>query len=240
VESEEQVAAAAEAVHAAGVRVLRGGAFKPRTSPYSFQGLGEKALILLREAADRHGMAVITEVLTPEDVPMVSEHAEVLQIGARNMQNYRLLRAVGETDRAVVLKRGLGSTVDELLQAAEYILAHGNDRVALCERGIRTFETATRFTLDINAVPVLKHATSLPVIVDPSHATGRAEFVRPVALAAVAAGADGLLIEVHPNPPEALSDGAQSLTPAAFAQVMDAVGRVAAAVGRPTSRPAGG
>jgi 3-deoxy-7-phosphoheptulonate synthase len=241
VESEEQLAGAAEAVHAAGVRVLRGGAFKPRTSPYSFQGLGEKALILLREAADRHGMAVITEVLTPEDVPMVAQHAEVLQIGARNMQNYRLLRAVGETDRAVVLKRGLGATVDELLQAAEYILSHGNDRVALCERGIRTFETATRFTLDINAVPVLKHATSLPVIVDPSHATGRAEFVPPVALAAVAAGADGLLVEVHPNPPEALSDGAQSLTPAAFAELVDALGRVAAAVGRPAAAgPTGG
>ena len=232
VESQEQLEAAAEAVHAAGVRVLRGGAFKPRTSPYSFQGLGEKGLLLLREVADRYGMAVITEVITPEDVPMVAEHAEVLQIGARNMQNYKLLRAVGDADRPVVLKRGLGSTVDELLQAAEYILARGNDRVALCERGIRTFETATRFTLDINAVPVLKHATSLPVVVDPSHATGRAEFVRPVALAAVASGADGLLVEVHPNPPEALSDGAQSLTPAAFAHLMGDVGRVADAVGR--------
>jgi 3-deoxy-7-phosphoheptulonate synthase len=156
------------------------------------------------------------------------------------MQNYRLLRAVGETDRAVLLKRGLGSTVEELLQAAEYILAHGNDQVALCERGIRTFETATRFTLDINAVPVLRHATSLPVVVDPSHATGRAEFVPSVALAAVAAGADGLLVEVHPNPPEALSDGSQSLTPAAFADLMEAVGRVAAAVGRPGTMQAEG
>jgi 3-deoxy-7-phosphoheptulonate synthase len=232
VEGADQLGAAAEAVHAAGVRVLRGGAYKPRTSPYAFQGLGEKGLRLLREAADRFGMAVITEVLTPEDVPLVAEHAEVLQVGARNMQNYRLLRACGEADRAVVLKRGLGSTIDELLQAAEYILAHGNGQVAVCERGIRTFETATRFTLDINAVPVLKHATSLPVIVDPSHAAGKADLVPSIALAAVAAGADGLLIEVHPNPPEALSDGAQSLTPGAFSALMDGVGRVAAAVGR--------
>jgi 3-deoxy-7-phosphoheptulonate synthase len=233
VEGADQLAAAAEAVHAAGVRVLRGGAFKPRTSPYSFQGLGEKGLLLLRETADRLGMAVITEVVTPEDVPLVAEHAEMLQVGARNMQNYRLLRACGDAGRPVLLKRGLGSTIDELLQAAEYILAHGNGEVAVCERGIRTFETATRFTLDINAVPVLKHATSLPVVVDPSHAAGRAEFVPSIALAAVAAGADGLLIEVHPNPPEALSDGAQSLTPEAFKALMGDVSRVAAAVGRP-------
>jgi 3-deoxy-7-phosphoheptulonate synthase len=232
VENAEQLAGAAEAAHAAGVRVLRGGAFKPRTSPYAFQGLGEKGLLLLREAADRYGMAVITEVVTPEDVPLVAEHAEVLQVGARNMQNYRLLQACGEAGRPVVLKRGLGSTIDELLQAAEYILAHGNPDVAVCERGIRTFETATRFTLDINAVPVLKHATSLPVIVDPSHAAGKADLVPPIALAAVAAGADGLLIEMHPNPPEALSDGAQSLTPAAFARLMVDAGRVAAAIGR--------
>jgi 3-deoxy-7-phosphoheptulonate synthase len=232
VESADQLAAAAEAVHGAGVRVLRGGAFKPRTSPYSFQGLGEKGLLLLREAADRFGMAVITEVVTPEDVSMVAEHADILQVGARNMQNYRLLRVCGDAGRPVVLKRGLGSTIDELLQAAEYILAHGNGEVAVCERGIRTFETATRFTLDINAVPVLKHATSLPVIVDPSHAAGRAEFVPSIALAAVAAGADGLLVEVHPNPPEALSDGAQSLTPAAFERLMRDVANVAAAVGR--------
>jgi 3-deoxy-7-phosphoheptulonate synthase len=233
VENADQLGAAAEAVHAAGVRVLRGGAFKPRTSPYAFQGLGEKGLLLLREAADRLGMAVITEVVTPEDVPLVAEHAEVLQVGARNMQNYRLLRACGDAGRPVLLKRGLGSTIDELLQAAEYILAHGNGAVAVCERGIRTFETATRFTLDINAVPVLKHATSLPVIVDPSHAAGRAEFVPSIALAAVAAGADGLLVEVHPNPAEALSDGAQSLTPPAFASLMNDVSRVAEAVGRP-------
>ena len=232
VESADQLGAATDAVHAAGVRVLRGGAFKPRTSPYSFQGLGEKGLRLLREAADRYGMAVITEVVTPEDVPLVAEHADLLQIGARNMQNYRLLRECGDAGRPVVLKRGLGSTIDELLQAAEYILAHGNPNVAVCERGIRTFETATRFTLDINAVPVLKHMTSLPVIVDPSHAAGRADLVPPIALASVAAGADGLLVEMHPNPPEALSDGAQSLTPAAFARLMTDVGRVAEAVGR--------
>jgi 3-deoxy-7-phosphoheptulonate synthase len=232
VESADQLAAAAEAVHDAGVRVLRGGAFKPRTSPYSFQGLGEKGLLLLREAADRFGMAVITEVVTPEEVPLVADHAEILQVGARNMQNYRLLRACGDVDRPVLLKRGLGSTIEELLQAAEYILAHGNDQVILCERGIRTFETATRFTLDINAVPVLKRATSLPVVVDPSHAAGRADYVPPIALAGIAAGADGLLVEVHPNPAEALSDGAQSLTPGGFAALMDGVARVASAIGR--------
>ena len=232
VESMEVLSDVAKSVHSAGVRVLRGGAFKPRTSPYSFQGLGEQGLMMLRETADRHGMAVITEVLDPNDVPLVAEYAEVLQIGARNMQNYPLLRAVGECDRPVLLKRGLAATIDELLQAAEYILAHGNHEVILCERGIRTFETATRFTLDINAVPVLRQRTSLPIIVDPSHATGQADLVRPVALAAIAAGADGLLIEVHPNPIEALSDGPQSLEPEAFAELATAVTRVADAVGR--------
>jgi 3-deoxy-7-phosphoheptulonate synthase len=232
VESADQLNAAAEAVHAAGVRVLRGGAFKPRTSPYSFQGLGEKGLLLLREAADRLGMAVITEVVTPEDVPLVAEHADMLQIGARNMANFSLLRAAGDAGRPVLLKRGLGSTLEELLQAAEYVLAHGNEDVALCERGIRTFETATRFTLDINAVPVLKQLTSLPVVIDPSHATGRADLVTPIARAGVAAGADGLLIEVHPEPTEALSDGAQSLVPAAFAELVRDVSRVAEAIGR--------
>lgn len=232
VESAEQLRETAEAVSAAGVRVLRGGAFKPRTSPYSFQGLGEKGLRLLRETADELGMAVVTECVTPQDVPLVAEHADILQIGARNMANYELLKAAGAAGRPVLLKRGLGSTVEELLQAAEYLLAHGNERVAVCERGIRTFEHATRFTLDINAVPVLKSLTSLPVVVDPSHATGRAEWVAPVARAGIAAGADGLLVEVHPNPAEALSDGAQSLTPAMFAELMDDVRRIAAAVGR--------
>jgi 3-deoxy-7-phosphoheptulonate synthase len=232
VESREQLQEAAAAVASQGLRVLRGGAFKPRTSPYSFQGLGEKGLALLREVADDHGMAVVTEVLTPQDVPLVGAHADMLQVGARNMANYSLLRAVGDSGMPVLLKRGLGSTLEELLQAAEYILAQGNDRVALCERGIRTFETSTRFTLDINAVPVLKHLTSLPGVIDPSHSTGRAELVKPIALAGVAAGADGLLIEVHPRPAEALSDGAQSLDPSAFAELVADVRRVAEALGR--------
>lgn len=232
VESAEQLRDAAEAVRAHGVRILRGGAFKPRTSPYSFQGLGEKALLMLREVADSLGMAVITEVVTPHDLPLVVEHADILQIGARNMANYELLKSAGASGRPVLLKRGLGATVDELLQAAEYLLAHGNEHVALCERGIRTFETATRFTLDINAVPVLKQLTSLPVVVDPSHSTGHAPLVAPIARAGIAAGADGLLVEVHPHPAEALSDAAQSLDPAQFAALMDDVRRVAAAVGR--------
>jgi 3-deoxy-7-phosphoheptulonate synthase len=232
VESREQLEEAAEAVAAAGVRILRGGAFKPRTSPYSFQGLGERGLLLLREAANARDMAVVTEVITPEDVPLVAQHADLLQVGARNMGNFALLRAVGSSGRPVLLKRGLGSTIDELLQAAEYVLASGNPDVAVCERGIRTFEPSTRFTLDINAVPVLKSLTSLPVVVDPSHAAGRAEWVVPVALAGVAAGADGLLVEVHPHPTEALSDGPQSLSPEVFADLMDRVRRVAAAVGK--------
>ena len=232
VEGPDQLREAAEAVRAHGVRVLRGGAFKPRTSPYSFQGLGEKGLLMLREIADGLDMAVITEVVTQQDVPLVAEHADVLQIGARNMANYELLKSAGASGRPVLLKRGLGSTVDELLQAAEYILAHGNEHVALCERGIRTFETATRFTLDINAVPVLKQLTSLPIVIDPSHATGHGPLVAPIARAGIAAGADGLLIEVHPNPAEALSDGAQSLDPAQFGALMDDVRRIALAVGR--------
>jgi 3-deoxy-7-phosphoheptulonate synthase len=232
VESQDQLRGAAEAVRAHGVRILRGGAFKPRTSPYSFQGLGEKGLLMLREVADGLDMAVITEVVSQQDVAIVAEHADILQVGARNMANYELLKTAGASGKPVLLKRGLGSTIDELLQAAEYLLAHGNEHVALCERGIRTFETATRFTLDINAVPVLKQITSLPVIIDPSHSTGQAELVAPIARAGIAAGADGLLIEVHPNPEEALSDGAQSLDPTQFAALMDDVRRVAAAVGR--------
>jgi len=232
VEGPEQLEATADIVAAQGVRVLRGGAFKPRTSPYAFQGLGEKGLQILREAADRLDMLVVTEVVSNHDVPVVAEQADILQIGARNMANYSLLRAVGQTQKPVLLKRGLGSTIDELLQAAEYILDLGNQRVALCERGIRTFEPSTRFTLDINAVPVLKHLTSLPIVVDPSHATGKAAFVGPVARAGVAAGADGLIVEVHPKPTEALSDGAQSLPPAMFATMMEEVRRVAAAIGR--------
>jgi len=232
VESEEQLRTTAELVSSAGVRVLRGGAFKPRTSPYSFQGLGVEGLRLLRRVADEHGMAVITEVITPEDVPVVAEHADVLQIGARNMANYSLLRAAGTAGRAVLLKRGLGATVDELLQAAEYILANGNEDVAICERGIRTFETSTRFTLDINAVPVLKSLTHLPVVVDPSHAMGRRDLVPAVAKAALASGADGLLVEVHPDPGSALSDGPQSLDPEGFRGMMRDLARIAAAVDR--------
>ena len=232
VENEPQLRATAEAVAASGIRVLRGGAFKPRTSPYSFQGLGLDGLKLLRSVADPLGMVVITEVLAPEDVERVAEYAAMLQIGARNMANYALLRAVGDTRRPVLLKRGLGATVDELLQAAEYILAHGNRSVAVCERGIRTFEPSTRFTLDINAVAVMKQLTWLPVVVDPSHGTGRRDLVRPVALAGVACGADGLLVEVHCDPANALSDGAQSLDPGGFAHLMVDARRVAEAVGR--------
>ncbi len=232
VESEDQLRTTAELVASAGVRVLRGGAFKPRTSPYSFQGLGVEGLRLLRSVADEYRMAVITEVITPEDVPVVAEHADVLQIGARNMANYSLLRAAGSAGRAVLLKRGLGATVDELLQAAEYILANGNDDVAICERGIRTFETSTRFTLDINAVPVLKSLTHLPVVVDPSHAMGRRDLVPAVAKAALACGADGLLVEVHPDPASALSDGPQSLDPEGFRKMMRDLARIAAAVDR--------
>jgi len=232
VESEAQLRTTAELVASAGVRVLRGGAFKPRTSPYSFQGLGVEGLRLLRRVADEHKMAVVTEVVTPEDVGVVAEHADILQIGARNMANYALLRAAGSAGRPVLLKRGLGATVDELLQAAEYILANGNDDVAVCERGIRTFETSTRFTLDINAVPVLKSLTHLPVVVDPSHALGRRDLVPAIAKAAVACGADGLLVEVHPDPASALSDGPQSLDPDGFRGMMRDLARVAAAVDR--------
>ena len=232
VEGREQLEEAAELVAALGVKVLRGGAFKPRTSPYSFQGLGEEGLRMLRSVSDRHDLAVITEVLASEDVELVAGYADVLQVGARNMQNYRLLQACGAVDRPVLLKRGLAATIDEWLQAAEYILAGGNQQVALCERGIRSFEPTVRFTLDITAVPVLKRLTSLPVVVDPSHAAGRADYVSAIARAAVAAGADGLLVEVHPRPAEALSDGAQSLDPAAFTALVDDVTRVAAAVGR--------
>lgn len=232
VESRSQLQAAAEAVAGQGVKVLRGGAFKPRTSPYAFQGLGGDGLKMLRSVADDLGLAVVTEVLAPEDVELVARHADVLQIGARNMQNYRLLQACSQVDRPVLLKRGMSSTLEEWLQAAEYILAGGNLQVALCERGIRSFEPMVRFSLDITAVPVLKRLTSLPVVVDPSHAAGRHEYVRAIGLAAVAAGADGLLVEVHPNPSEALSDGAQSLNPKAFAGMMEAARKVAEAVGR--------
>jgi 3-deoxy-7-phosphoheptulonate synthase len=232
VESREQILESAQAVSKAGAKMLRGGAFKPRTSPYSFQGLGEKGLRYLAQAREETGLPVVTEVMAPEQVPLVTTYADILQIGARNMQNYALLHAVGEAQRPVLLKRGMMSTIEELLMSAEYILSHGNDRVILCERGIRTFEKYTRNTLDINAVPVLKELTHLPVVVDPSHGTGKWELVAPVAKAAVAAGADGLIIEVHPHPSRAMSDGAQSLKPAAFDKLMVELRPIAKAVGR--------
>ena len=232
VEGREQLLEAAQAVKRAGAHMLRGCAFKPRTSPYSFQGLGEEGLRLLAATREETGLPVVTEVMSPEQVPLVATFADILQIGARNMQNYALLHAVGEAQRPVLLKRGMMSTVEELLMSAEYILSHGNDRVLLCERGIRTFENYTRNTLDINAVPLLKQLSHLPVIVDPSHATGKWELVSAVSKAAVAAGADGLIIEVHPHPSRALSDGAQSLKPEPFAQLMDELRAIAQAVGR--------
>ena len=232
VESREQMREVAWAVKEAGVRILRGGAFKPRTSPYSFQGLGEEGLEILAEIKEETGLAIITEAMAPEQVPLVAQYADILQIGTRNMQNYNLLRAVGESGMPVLLKRGMMATLEELLLSAEYILSHGNWQVMLCERGIRTFEKYTRNTLDINAVPVLKGLTHLPIIVDPSHGTGKWQLVGAVAKAAVAAGADGLLIEVHPHPEEALSDGAQSLKPERFAQLMEELKRVAEAVDR--------
>ena len=237
VESREQIFAAADAVRAAGARILRGGAFKPRSSPYSFQGLGKQGLQLLAEARDRTGLKVVTEVVAPEDVDLVAEYADVLQIGARNMHNYRLLSAVGMQPRPVLLKRGMMSTVDEMLLAAEYVVAGGNPRVVLCERGIRTFETSSRNTLDLCAVPILKERTHLPVIVDPSHAAGRREWVPALARAAVAAGADGLIVEVHPDPPSAASDGRQSLTPEGFVNLMDDLRTLADAVGRSLDSP---
>ncbi len=220
VESEEQIMETAEAVAAAGGKLLRGGAFKPRTSPYEFQGLELEGLKLLRKAKEATGLAVVTEVMSERDIPLITEYADLLQIGARNMQNFPLLKALGRCGRPVLLKRGMSSTIKELLMSAEYIVAHGNPNVVLCERGIRTFETATRNTCDIAAVPVLKELTHLPVIVDPSHATGRRSLVPPLCRAAVAIGADGLLVEVHPHPDKARSDGAQSLYIPQFRQMM--------------------
>ncbi len=232
VESREQIVGTARAVKAAGATGLRGGAFKPRTSPYSFQGMKEKGLELLAEARAETGLAVVTEVVAPEDVPLVAQYADVLQVGARNMQNYRLLEAVGRTQTPVLLKRGPAASVEELLLAAEYILDAGNRQVMLCERGIRTFETHTRFTLPLATVPWLHARTHLPVVVDPSHGTGHANLVESMAAASVAAGADGLIIEVHPDPKCASSDGAQTLDFAAFERMMQVCRRVAEAVGR--------
>ena len=216
----------------AGAAVLRGGAFKPRTSPYSFQGLGEEGLKYLKEAGDAFGLVTVTEVMDPRDVELVSRYVDALQIGARNMQNFNLLKEVGMTQKPVLLKRGLSSTVKELLMSAEYILAGGNFNVILCERGIRTFEDATRNTLDISSIPVAKQLSHLPVIVDPSHAAGKWSYVGPLARAAVAAGCDGLIIEVHTHPEDALSDGAQSLIPANFSSLMRDLHKIAQAVGR--------
>jgi 3-deoxy-7-phosphoheptulonate synthase len=226
-------------VRAAGAHVLRGGAFKPRTSPYSFQGLGADGLRFLAKARQATGLKVVSEVLTPSDVELVGDTVDIVQIGARNMQNFALLQAVGQLRKPVLLKRGMSATVEEWLLSAEYVLSQGNYQVILCERGIRTFETYTRNTLDLSAVPLLRSLTHLPVVVDPSHGTGRAALVPPMALAAVAAGAHGIMLEVHPHPDHALSDGAQSLTPEGFRQLMDTLRPVAAAVGR-TLAPAGG
>jgi 3-deoxy-7-phosphoheptulonate synthase len=220
VESETQIMEAAVGVAAAGAKLLRGGAFKPRTSPYEFQGLEEEGLKLLRKAKEATGLAIVTEVMSDRDIPMITEYADLLQIGARNMQNFTLLKALGRCGRPVLLKRGMSSTVKELLMSAEYIVAHGNPQVVLCERGIRTFETATRNTCDIVAVAVLKELTHLPVLVDPSHATGKRSLVPSLSKAAVAIGADGLLVEVHPHPEKAMSDGAQSLFITQFQQMM--------------------
>jgi len=220
VESPDQIFTSAEQVKKAGARVLRGGAFKPRTSPYSFQGLEEEGLKLLAEARKRTGLFIVTEVITPTDVPLVAEHADILQVGARNMQNFALLKEVGKAKKPVLLKRGMSSTLKELLMSAEYVMSQGNDQVILCERGIRTFEDYTRNTCDLSAVPALKEMSHLPVIVDPSHGTGVRSLVMPIAKAAVAVGADGLIIEVHPNPEEAFSDGAQSLLPNQFEELM--------------------
>jgi 3-deoxy-7-phosphoheptulonate synthase len=222
----------AHAVKENGATILRGGAFKPRTSPYSFQGLGEQGLKLLAEARLATGLRVITEAMSPEQIPLVAEYADIIQLGARNMQNYELLRAAGDSGRPVLLKRGLMATIEEWLMSAEYLLSVGNERVILCERGIRSIERYTRNTTDINAIPVVKELSHLPVVLDPSHSTGQWQYVAAVARAGVAAGADGLLVEVHPRPEEALSDGAQSLRPERFADMVRQVRDVARAVGR--------
>ncbi len=232
VESRDQVLESALPAKQAGATFLRGGAFKPRTSPYSFQGLGEEGLDYLAHARKVTGMPIITEVLDPRDLDLVARYSDVLQIGARNMQNFKLLTEVGKLGKPVMLKRGLSATIQEFLLSAEYIAAEGNRKIILCERGIRTYETETRNTLDLSAVPVLKQLSHLPVFIDPSHGTGRWDLVAPMALAAVAAGADGLLIEVHSNPEVALSDGPQSLKPKKFVAMMEDLKRVAAAVGR--------
>ena len=232
IEGERQAFTIAAAVARAGATVMRGGAYKPRTSPYSFQGLGEEGLKLLRRAADAHGLAVVSEVMDTQQVALVARYADILQVGARNMQNYSLLREVGHAEKPVLLKRGLAATIEEWLMSAEHILSQGNTQVILCERGIRTFETYTRNTLDLNAIPVVKELSHLPVIVDPSHGTGIRDKVAPMARAAIAAGADGLIIEVHHDPDHALSDGAQSLRPEQFDELVAQIRTIASVVGR--------
>ena len=232
VESREQIERSAELVARAGAEVIRGGAFKPRSSPYAFQGLGEEGLKMLRAAADHNGLAAISEVMDQTQIPLLAEYADILQVGARNMQNFTLLRELGKLRKPVLLKRGPSATIEELLLSAEYILAGGNYDVILCERGIRTFETYTRNTMDVSAIPVVKKLSHLPIVADPSHGTGRRDMVAPVARASVAAGADGLLIEVHPDPDHALSAGAQSLRPEQFVEVMAQLRIIAPAVGR--------
>jgi 3-deoxy-7-phosphoheptulonate synthase len=232
VESREQICQVAEQVAKAGATVLRGGAFKPRSSPYSFQGMGEEGLKLLRDAADRNKLLLVSEVMDQTQIPLIVEYVDILQVGARNMQNYNLLRELGVLRKPVLLKRGISATIEELLLSAEYIMSGGNYEVILCERGIRTFETSTRNTMDISAIPVVKALSHLPIVADPSHGTGRRDKVLPMARAAVAAGADGLLVEVHHDPDHALSDGAQSLFPGQFAELMDQLRIIAPAVGR--------
>ncbi len=232
VEGRDSLTRIAQEVKSAGAKILRGGAFKPRTSPYSFQGLGEEGLKILREVGDEVGMAVVTEVMDPRNVEIVMKYADILQIGARNMHNYDLLKEVGKVDKPVLLKRGISSTVKEWLLAAEYILNQGNFRVIMCERGIRTFEDATRFTLDINAVPLLKKITHLPVIVDPSHGTGRRDLVLAISRAAIAAGADGLLVETHYDPLKAVSDAQQTISTEEFSLLMEEIGKIARVTGR--------
>ena len=232
VENREQMLTTATGIKKCSAHILRGGAFKPRTSPYTFQGLGEEGLKLLKEAGEKTGMPIVTEVMNPKDLDVVLKYADILQIGARNIQNFSLLKLVGQTDKPVLLKRGMATTIQEFLMSAEYVMSEGNADVILCERGIRTFETATRNTLDISAVPVLKKETHLPVIIDPSHAAGKREYVPALARAAIAAGADGLLIEVHYNPAIAVSDAAQQLTIEEFCELMEDIKKIAAVVGK--------
>jgi 3-deoxy-7-phosphoheptulonate synthase len=237
VEGEAEILEIAHRLREMGATVLRGGAFKPRTSPYAFQGLGVRGLELLAKAREETGLAIVTEALDPEGADLVAEHADIIQIGARNMQNYPLLRRAGRTGKPVLLKRGLSATIDELLLAAEYILAEGNDDVILCERGIRSFDTHTRNLLDLTAIPVVKALSHLPIVADPSHGTGLRAKVIPMARAAIAAGADGLIVEVHQNPPKAMSDGAQSLYPEQFRELLEQIGVIARAIGRDVTPP---